>query len=149
MKNLNLGILSFSIISLSGCAVFMPPHPNSNFRENETVEIEILTCNQLSTELINLDKNLSLATTYDSIFGSQCQDSYKDEARKEEFAPLAVLASAAVGAAIDFPEKKLAKEATLYEAQWGQEIAKDDFLKIGDMDKQFLKYHGFKICRTV
>jgi hypothetical protein len=155
--------------SVAGCAVFLPPHPNSNFRENEHVDIEMLTCAQLSNAVTAMDKTLkinsddtaknnsTLVDPYKTLFGANCTESGNPRTPPaKEVAFLAPLATAAAGMAIDYVQKQIAEEAILYEAQWGQEIVRDDFLKIGDdysktgaNNQPYQRYHGFKVCRSV
>lgn len=133
--------------SISGCSIFLPGHSNSNARENERVDIQMIeTCGQLKETIAAGFFESRLPTVngqpldaYKEVFGQECQDEVGLEA-----VPLAAIASVVVGLGIDYVRDQLKKEATLYEAQWQQRIARDDF-----WNGSRLKYTGFLVTRTV
>lgn len=145
-----MGIIAVAS-SISGCSIFLPGHSNSNARENERVEIKMIeTCAQLDSTITGFfdrrpptvdGKPLS---AYKEVFGEECQDEARRESGEEEALPLAAIASVAVGLGIDHVRDQLKKEATLYEAQWQQRIARDDFW-IGTRPR----YVGFLVTRTL
>lgn len=134
--------------AISGCSIFLPPHSHSDYRENEEVSIEMIeTCTELDTEVASLFGAKPPVDVYDKVFHESCGGS---EAQRE-FVPAAAAAAAIVGFAIDYVQEQLKKEATLYEAQWEQRIARDDFWTAPkkDEDHRTMKYVGFKVTRTV
>ncbi|QNT69568.1 hypothetical protein [Defluviicoccus vanus] len=135
--------------TVSGCAIFLPPHSKSNFREEEEVKIEMIkTCEELNQDIQAVFTDAGDSPKYDpyeKVFGPKCVQ-LQEPARGggRESAVAAAVVAAAVGLAVDYVHDQLKKEATLYEAQWEQRIARDDFWSAGQM-----KYVGFRVTRTV
>ncbi|SUS04694.1 conserved hypothetical protein [uncultured Defluviicoccus sp.] len=148
-RGLARAIGAFAVASsISGCSIFLPGHSNSNARENERVDIRMIeTCGQLEETVKAgfFDGRLPTVNgepldAYKEVFGQEC----KQEEPGLEAVPRVAIASVVVGLGIDHVRDQLKKEATLYEAQWQQRIARDDFWN-GDR----LRYTGFLVTRTV
>ena len=103
-----------------GCKVLLPAHPNSNKRQGESVTIRMLDRSGMK----------GYEADYKAVFGSALPavpSAEDNNAIRRAAAPAAAVASVLVGLAVDYVQKELQKEASLYEAQFGSAIAVDDF----------------------
>ena len=128
----------------SGCTVLLPAHTSSNKRTGEKVSLTTIKCedvlNKKSVEITNFITNYNLAypgnknspmASCGSIF---LQTKIIEECKPKSetatvVAPAALLASAAVGLATNFAEKKFEEEKALYTAQYTGSLSDDKFWK--------------------
>lgn len=120
---LDVVILLAMVAAGTGCKVLLPAHPNSNARKGEAVRIEML----------GLDDMRSYAQDYQIAFDGQRLPESLPVKQQNKVLPLvaAAAASAVVGFAVDYVQKELKDEASLYEAQFGTTIAEDKFWVYG------------------
>jgi len=108
---------------LGGCAVFLPAHSRSNKRGQERVAIRLL-------DLPALKQSKNYLNGYEQAFGVASipsVDPCKRPDSRAEVAPVAALASIAIGFAVDFIKQRLEQEASLYEAQFSVTATDDKF----------------------
>jgi hypothetical protein len=128
--------VSLSLLCTS-CKIFIPAHRNSNWRNGEQVQIELI-----DLEAARADTNFS--TNYKAVFGF-----IPGEEKETKFAIAAApVVAAAVNFTLDYVAKALQDEAKLYTAQFGDTIADSGFwlLQAGN---QKPNYYGVHITRDI
>ncbi|WP_156829834.1 hypothetical protein [Methylovulum miyakonense] len=139
--------ITFLSALASGCTIFLPAHTSSNKKTGEKVSLTPLKCNSLPAicdSSTKLDKMCSFIDNYkktyhkdaklscDAIFlqtktVDECKPPKPSGPTVDVAAPLALLASAAVGLATDFVKKKFEEEKTLYTAQYTGRLIDDKY----------------------
>jgi hypothetical protein len=137
-----LGLISISLIS--GCTFLLPAHTNSNKRTSEKVSITPVTCTE-----VKADKPSEEASKFLDNYKKAYDTSDLEESCRPRFiqtkalgecnskvvhensgaAPVAIIASAAVGLATDYIKSKLEEEKSLYTAQYVGRRTDDKFWK--------------------
>ena len=128
--------VSLSLLCTS-CKIFIPAHRNSNWRNGEQVQIELI-----DLEAARADTNFS--TNYKAVFGFT-----PGEEKETKFAIAAAPVIAAVANfTLDYVARSLQDEAKLYTAQFGDTIADSRFwlLQAGN---QKPNYYGVRITRDI
>jgi len=129
---------------LGACASFPPPHANTFYDKDETVEIKLLSCNDLTPDYLKL---------WTAAFEKQnprweCPPPPEVEA----FAALPVALPILGNLALDFVKGKLDEEASRYTQQFGTTLYNPKFWKVTSDNtnkKTYTQnYYGFEIKRT-
>lgn len=113
-------IAALSIL-LQGCKVLLPAHSNSNARVGESVNIQMLKWDAVEK-----------GYKEDYLKAFKLKDFPAEPKPPQSFKPqvvplVALAASAAVGFAVDYVQQQLKQEADLYQAQFGNTLADDQF----------------------
>ena len=121
----------------TSCKIFIPAHRNSNWRNGEQVQIELI-----NFQAAVADTNFS--ANYKAVFGF-----IPGERKEPKFAIAAApIVAAVAGFTLDYVAKSLQEEAKLYTAQFGDTIADSRFW-ILQGGKQTPNYYGVRITRDI
>ena len=119
-------LISFLTLQI-GCASFPPPHVNSFYTKDETVDVKMLTCDDLK----------DYREDYKEYFKISCDDT-------REMAPGLALAFGIVAPLVfDYAKTKLKQESENYVQQFGTTYFGTFFHKDNKT-----KYYGFEIVRN-
>jgi|ERR1017187_5710084 hypothetical protein len=125
------------VLFCTSCKIFIPAHRNSNWRNGEQVQIELI---DLETARADAD----FSTNYKAAFGFNPGDQ-----NEPTFAIAAApIIAAAANFALDYVAKALQDEAKLYTAQFGDTIADSHFWLI-EAGKPQPNYYGVRITRDI
>lgn len=128
-----LFVVFFTLI-ISGCSVFLPKHPNSNYRTDDTTELELIDCKDIKNKY--LDK-YSLAFPDQSVL--ECTPTMGVASLP------GTVALMAVNFAFGEIQKRLKEEAKLYTAQYSDRTFTTEFFNKNNS----LHYFGIKLSRKV
>ena len=107
---------------LVGCSAFLPAHTHSNKRDEQPISVEMITWEEATQPEFNQD--------YQAVFHRSVPKPVPAIPQEKVVPAIAAAAAAAlVGLAVDYVQNELKKEASLYEAQFGQTIFGDDYYR--------------------
>jgi hypothetical protein len=146
IKRLMLSVLSLSLMTQAGCAVFFPGDRNSFDRVNERVSLHLLSVKTMETRSCNNELPQDVCDRFHTETG----------ALKPEFAFVAAapIAAAAAGLALNYIQQQLKQEASTYRAQFVGQTTRGNFWQPGpkyDITTGLLNviptYWGFELVR--
>lgn len=195
MYNRVFRISIFAVITMlfSGCTILLPAHTNSNKKDSEKITLTMIkfidvceakenskTKTKFFTENTSTSpdfwKNYHKAypnstssctpqTIYMNVKEGECKIS---DGAEPTFAPLAIIASAAIGLATDYVQKQMEEEKTHYIAQYSGRLIDDSFWSYEKINKEMpcnlkgksgskqitadswmQRYIGFKMIREI
>ncbi len=130
----------FTSIAIGGCSFFLPKHPNSNYRVDETTKLEMLDCNAM----------LPYSSRYKAAFPkNNLGDPTKGCGSAGTSQSMGVTAGLiAVNLAFSEIQKRIKEESKLYTAQYTASDFTTNFA-INSKDGRNLNIYGFKLTRKV
>jgi len=152
MKYLITSILSgIIVLSLTGCKLLVPAHPNSNYPDAKNTNAFQITL----LDYTNAIQYPDFANNYIAAFGHLPGTKSQDGKMHPDFLPAALVAApivaAAVGFTMNYISQSISNDASTYQAQFGDTATDDKFLTLLDGKTNIYRqnYYGFEVIRQI